>query len=154
MHCSHVFLPTFAVNPGKQLPPLRKTLSPLIGIPCLPNLRVANVVTRERGTLMLPCLSLTGVFPFFGSRTSKQRALRSNDRKSPLHRILRCQHNDLTLEIFAAQIGSFWMENRAEGTSIFAAFRSQKPNHTLPSSENLKISRQASESTGNEDRSK
>ena len=42
--------------------------------------------------------------------TSKQRALRSNDRKSPLHRILRCQHRDLTLEIFAAEIGSFWGE--------------------------------------------
>ena len=70
MHRSHVFLPTFAVNPEKPLLPLRETLSPLIGIPCLPNLRVAYVVTRERSTLMLPCLSFTSVFSsFFGSPT-------------------------------------------------------------------------------------
>ena len=59
MNRSHVFLPTFAVNNEKPLLLLRKALSPLIGIPCLRNLRVANVVTRERGTLMLPRLSFT-----------------------------------------------------------------------------------------------
>ena len=43
------------------------TLSPPIGIPCLPNLRVANAVTKERGTLMLPSLSFTSVFSSFMS---------------------------------------------------------------------------------------
>ena len=68
-------------------------------------------------------------------------------------------------EFFAAStVTSLWksllpklaafLEDHAEGTNIFQLPRSQKPNHTLPSSENVKISRQASEGTGNEDRSK
>ena len=119
MHRSHVFLPTFAVNPEKPLLPLRKALSPLIGIPCLPNSRVANAVTRERGTLMLPCLSLTGVFSSF--RSSHFQAARTQVQRQEIS----ASPNSSLPAIFDAQIGRFSGENRAEGTNIFAA--SQEP---------------------------
>ena len=125
MHRSHVFLPTFAVNPEKPLLPLRKALSPLIGIPCLPNSRVANAVTRERGTLMLPCLSLTGVFSSF--RSSHFQAARTQVQRQE---ISASPNSSLPAQgphfgNLCCQIGSFWRENRAEGTNIFAA--SQEP---------------------------
>ena len=126
MHRSHVFLPTFAVNPEKTTSAVAQDSFSSDWHSLSSELEGCQRRNKRKGTLMLPCLSFTSVFSsFFGSPTCKQRALRSNDRKSPLHRILRCQHRDLTLEIFAAQIGSFWEGNRAEGTSIFAA--SQEP---------------------------
>ena len=141
MHRSHVFLPTFAVNPEKPLLPLRKTLS--IGIPCLPNLRVANVQDP------FPCLSFTGVFSFFRSSHFQAARTQVQRQKSTLHRILRCQQSDLTL---CCPNWQLLEGNRAAPT--FSQLRSPKPNHTLPSSENVKISRQAGEGTGDEDRSK
>ena len=60
--------PHFAVNPEKPLLRLRKALSPLIGIPCLPNSRASNARNKRKGYPHAPMPPpFTGVFSFFRS---------------------------------------------------------------------------------------
>ena len=90
--------------------------------------------------------------PHLSAPTCKKCATAFRDRTSSPLRIFLCHDTDLTLEGFAAQVGSY-QGNRARGMEIFAASGAKTESQTLLSSENVKISHRAGQRTSKKDMS-
>ena len=131
IHRSHVFLPTFAVNPEKPLLPLRKALSCSHASPSLESSHLFSVLALPSSAHSGPTTGNLRFTEFFAA------SIMTSLWKSLL-----------------PKLAAFWRETVQKAPAFSQLPRSPKPNHTLPSSENVKISRQAGEGTGDEDRSK
>ena len=107
---------------------VRSTFSPLLAPSSLP------VQPTWRSTSALPCnnytmnsMQLSFDHPYLSCSPvplPRSAPTASIDRTSPPLRIFHCHDSDLTLEVFAAQVGSY-QGNRARDIETFAASRSQ-----------------------------